>query len=46
MVGTQNVGVVGEGLFEQGDGLTEPAGCLVGAGEIIARGESSGVVGP
>ena len=39
VVRSQNIGVVGEGLFEQGDGLTDPAGCLVGASEIVARGE-------
>ena len=36
MVGSQDAGVVLEGLFVQGDGLVEPACGLVGVGEVIA----------
>ena len=36
MVGSQDVGAVLEGLFEQGDGVVEPAGIPVGAGEVVA----------
>ena len=36
MVGSQDAGVVGEVLLVQGDGLIEPAGILVGAGEVVA----------
>ena len=45
MVGTQNSQLVVEVLFVQGDGLVEPARCLVGAGEITARYEGIGMVG-
>ena len=30
------MGAVLEGLLVQGDGLIEPAGILVGAGEVVA----------
>ena len=46
MVGSQGAGTVLEGLLVQGDGLVEPAGRLVGAGEVVARGQGVGVVGP
>ena len=36
MVGAEDVGAVGEGLFVQGDGFVEPAGFPVGAGEVVA----------
>ena len=36
MVGSQDAGAVLEGLFVQGDGLIEPAGILVGVGEVVA----------
>ena len=36
MVGAQDVGAVFEGLFEQGDGLLDPAGIPVGVGEVVA----------
>ena len=45
MVGSQEAGAVFEGLLEEGDGLLEPAGCLVGAGEVAACDEGVGVVG-
>ena len=45
MVGSQKVGAVGEGLLEQGDSLVEPAGGLVGAGEVVTRVEGVGMVG-
>ena len=45
MGGAQDAGEVGEVPFEQGDGLVEPAGCLVGIGEVAARGEGVKVVG-
>ena len=35
MVGAQDVGAVLKVLLVQGDGLLEPAGCLVGAGEVV-----------
>ena len=36
MVGSQDAGAVFEGLLVQGDGLVDPAGILVGAGEVVA----------
>ena len=45
MVGAQDAGAVVEGLLEQGDGLVESAGGLVGVGEVVACGEGVGVVG-
>ena len=45
-MGPQNAGGVVKVLLEQGDGLIESAGCLVGAGEIVARSQSVAVVGP
>ena len=36
VVGAQDAGAVFEGLFVQGDGFVEPAGVLVGAGEVVA----------
>ena len=36
MVGAEDVGAVLEGLLVQGDGLIEPAGILVGTGEVVA----------
>ena len=36
MVGAQDAGAVFEVLFVQGDGVVEPAGCLVGVGEVVA----------
>ena len=36
MVGAQDAGVVLKGLLEQGDGLLDPAGIPVGAGEVVA----------
>ena len=45
MGGAQDAGEVGEVPLEQGDGLVESAGGLVGAGEVAARGEGVKVVG-
>ena len=45
MVGSQDAGAVLKGLLVQGDGFVEPSGVLVGAGEIVARGQSVWVVG-
>ena len=45
MFGPQDTGAVFEDLLGQGDGLVEPAGVLVGAGEVAACGEGVGVVG-
>ena len=45
MGGAQDAGEVGEVPLEQGDGLVESAGCLVGIGEVAARGEGVKVVG-
>ena len=36
MVGSQDAGVVFEGLFVQGDGVVEPACVLVCVGEVVA----------
>ena len=36
MVGSQDAGVVGEGLLVQGDGFVEPARVAIGAGEVAA----------
>ena len=36
MVGSQDVGGVFEVLLVQGDGVVEPAGGLVSAGEVVA----------
>ena len=36
MVGAEDVGAVGEGLLEEGDGFVESACVLVGAGEVVA----------
>jgi len=36
VVGSQDVGEVDEVLLVQGDGLIEPAGIPVGAGEVVA----------
>ena len=45
MGGAQDAGEVGEVPLEQGDGLVESAGCLVGIGEVAARGEGVKVIG-
>ena len=45
MVGSQDASAVFEGLLVQGDGLVEPARCLVGAGEVVACGQGAGVIG-
>ena len=44
MVGPQDSGLVREGLLEQGDGVLDPACCLVGVGEVVACGQGVGVV--
>ena len=44
VLGAQDAGAVVEVLFVQGDGLVEPAGVLVGAGEVVACGQGVGVV--
>ena len=36
MVGAQDVGAVGEGLFVQGDGLVEFACLMAGLGEVVS----------
>ena len=36
MVGSQDAGAVLKGLLVQGDGVVEPSGVLVGAGEVVA----------
>ena len=36
MVGSQDAGAVLKVLLEEGDGLIEPAGIPVGAGEVVA----------
>ena len=36
MVGSQDAGLVFEGLFVQGDGLVEPASGAIGFGEVVA----------
>ena len=45
MVEAQGAGAVFEVLLEEGDGLIEFAGCLVGAGEVAARGQGLRMVG-
>ena len=45
MVGAQDAAAAAENLLVQGDGLVEPAGCLVGASEVETRGQGAGVVG-
>jgi len=42
VVGAQDVGAVLKGLLVQGDGLIEPAGIPVGAGEVVAAGVGGG----
>ena len=39
----QELLAVGEGALEQGDGLIQPPGVLVGAGEVVAGGQGVGV---
>ena len=34
VVGAQDAAAAAENLLVQGDGFVEPAGCLVGAGEV------------
>jgi len=48
VVGSQDAGVVFEGLFVQGDGVVEPAGVLVGVGAGVGAGANLGklAVGP
>ena len=46
MVEAQGAANLGEVLLEQTDGLVEPAGVPVGAGERAARGQGFGMVGP
>ena len=45
MIGSQDTGTVGEDLFVQGDGFVESSCFLVSASEVVAEGESAGVVG-
>ena len=45
VVGAQDAATAAENLLVQGDGLLEPAGCPVGAGEVIACREGAGMVG-
>ena len=45
MIGAQDAGAAVEVLLEEGDGLVESAGILVGAGKAAARGEGVGLVG-
>ena len=45
MVRAQDSLVVGEGAFEQGDGLACPPGRLVGQGEVVAGCQGVWVVG-
>ena len=45
MVEAQGAGAVFEVLLEKGDGLVEPPGCLVSAGEVAARGQGLRMVG-
>ena len=44
VVGAQGTGAVFESLPMQSDGFVEPAGCLVGAGEVVACDEGGGVM--
>ena len=47
MVVAQDPLAVGEGALEQRDGLGQPPGLLVGAGEVAAGGQGVGVgLGP
>ena len=44
-MGPQDAGAIVEGLLQQGDGVVESAGGLVGVGEVVARAQCVGVVG-
>ena len=46
MVGSQDAQSVAQVLFEQVDGLVEPARGLVGVRKIVLGGQGVGVVGP
>ena len=45
MVGAQDAQPVAQALFEQVDGLVEPARGIVGAGEVASGTEDRGVIG-
>ncbi len=45
MVGAQHPLAIGEGLLVQGDGPVQVFGRMVGVGEVVAGGQSGGVVG-